>query len=478
MQQHTGQHVLSAAIDKLFKVRTVSFHLGAEVSTIDIARELSASEIAAAETEANRIVWEDRPVTIHFADAEEAARMPLRKESIRGGTLRLIEVEDFDLSACGGTHVARTGGIGIIAAAAWERFKGGQRIEFVCGGRALTKYRGARDAVTASVRLLSVLPEELPGAIQRLQADAKDQKRAFAGLQEELAGFRAEEMAASGETTAHGRLVSHVVDADANGLKSLASAIAAKPGYIVVLVSRSRPVLIVAARSTDVTAVSAQQIVAALTSQFGGRGGGRPELAQAGGLDADPSRPARATRSQRNKPRHRAHRGRAGDSAGRRAAALCGRNQPKNRPSEPRFVLRLVSPHRPAAAGGSADSERAYVARHELPSVSVLFSGDPSLYLAPPELRQLHHDRIGGVRDRQGRRLEVVGHDRKHQRLAVGARHVTRDRADAGHRSGFRARVSLGRPSPSCASTASRRGPRSAATPRTALAAAGRDRCG
>src|SRR5207248_1258434 len=108
MQQHSGQHVLSAAFDKLFGVRTVSFHLGAAVSTIDLAREMTAAEIAAAETGANRVVWEDRPVSIRFADAEEAARLPLRKEPARGGVLRLIEVEGFDLSACGGTHVART----------------------------------------------------------------------------------------------------------------------------------------------------------------------------------------------------------------------------------------------------------------------------------------------------------------------------------------------------------------------------------
>src|SRR5262245_504327 len=141
MQQHTGQHVLSAAVDKLFKVRTVSFHLGADISTIDLARELSASELAAAETEANRVVWEDRPVTIRFADAEEAAKMPLRKESVRGGTLRLIDVDGFDLSACGGTHVAQTGAIGIIAVASSERFKGGQGIEVVWGGRAVAGLR-------------------------------------------------------------------------------------------------------------------------------------------------------------------------------------------------------------------------------------------------------------------------------------------------------------------------------------------------
>ena len=285
MQQHSGQHVLSAAFDKLFAVRTVSYHLGGAVSTIDLAREMSPAEIAAAETEANRIVWEDRPVTVRFVDAEEAARLPLRKEPARGGTLRLIEVEGFDLSACGGTHVARTGGIGTIAVASWERFKGGQRLEFLCGGRALGGYRRLRDAITASVRLLSVLPAELPAAIERLQADAREQNRAMDGLQRDLAGYRAGELAAGAEETASCRLVARVVDADANGLKALATAIVAKPRFLVALVSSSTPALAVIARSADVS-VSSQKLLASLIAEFGGRGGGRPELAQGGGLSA------------------------------------------------------------------------------------------------------------------------------------------------------------------------------------------------
>jgi alanyl-tRNA synthetase len=316
MQQHTGQHVLSAAFDRLFGVRTVSFHLGAAVSTIDLAREATPSEIAAAEAEANRIVWEDRPVAIRYATAEEAAGLPLRKEPARGGTLRLIDVEDFDLSACGGTHVARTGGIGVIAIASWERFKGGQRIEFLCGRRALERWRSLRDTVAASVRHLSVLPEELPAAIDRLQIEAKEQKRSMIALQGELARYRAEELAANAEqvrltppfdapqggpealerpdttnapdisgTEPTCRLVTRAVDADANGLKALASAIISKPGFLVVLVSTARPTLVVVARSTDVT-VSAQQMLAGLVATFGGRGGGKPDMAQAGGLTA------------------------------------------------------------------------------------------------------------------------------------------------------------------------------------------------
>jgi alanyl-tRNA synthetase len=283
MQQHTGQHVLSAAFDHLFHVRTVSFHLGAAVSTIDLAREMSAAEIAAAESEANRIVWEDRPVAITFADSEEAAQMPLRKEPKRAGRLRLIDVDGFDLSACGGTHVARTGAIGIIAIASWERFKGGQRLEFLCGGRALDKIRLLRDTTAASTRLLSVGPEELAPAVERLQSEAKETKRLTTGLQSELARYRADELAATAEETARGRVVARAIDADANGLKSFATVIAAKPKHIVILISTSAPALVVVARAADV-AVQANAVVSALTARFGGRGGGKPELAQAGGL--------------------------------------------------------------------------------------------------------------------------------------------------------------------------------------------------
>ena len=287
MQQHTGQHVLSAAFDRLFGARTVGFHLGAASSTIDIALELPARDLTAAGDEANRIVWEDRPVAIRFATAEEAAALPLRKETERQGQLRLIEVHDFDLSACGGTHVARTGAIGVIAIASWERFKGGQRVEFLCGGRALARFRSLRDTVAASMRLLSVGADEVPASVERLQAEAKEQRRALAAIQVNLARYKGEELAAAAETTAKGRLVLLAIDLDANGLKGLAAAVAAKLGCAAVLVSTSEPLLVVVARAAD-SPVQANQVLAALTKQFGGRGGGKPEMAQGGGLSGPP----------------------------------------------------------------------------------------------------------------------------------------------------------------------------------------------
>jgi len=285
MQQHTGQHVISAAFDHLLKARTESFHLGSVSSTIDLSREVAPRDIARVEDEANRIVWEDRAVAIRFAEAAEAARLPLRKESGREGTLRLIDVEGFDISACGGTHVSRTGAVGLIAVASWEKFRAGTRIEFLCGVRALQGYRAARDAVTASVRLISVLPGELPAGIERLQGETKDLKKKIKRLQSELAGYQAVSLAESAEPVGDLRVVIRVLDGwDPNGLKTIASGIVARPRHVAVLLGTPAPYALVVARAAD-AAVDCAAVLKQLTSRFGGKGGGRPDLAQGGGLE-------------------------------------------------------------------------------------------------------------------------------------------------------------------------------------------------
>jgi alanyl-tRNA synthetase len=288
MQQHTGQHVLSAAFERVHGARTVSFHLGSEASTIDLEQQLDAPAIASGEAEANRILWEDRPVTVRFASADDAASLPLRKESARTGTLRLVEVEGFDLSACGGTHVSRTGAIGLIAVAGHERFKGGTRVEFLCGGRALRGFSRLRDVVSGCVRQLSVLPSELPASIDRLQADAKELRSQVRDLHGRLATHEAARLAASAHDVGGTRVVVARVDgADAQSLKGLAQEIAGRAGHAAILVGSAPPVPIVIARAADVT-LDSGALLKQLTSRFGGRGGGRPELAQGGGLTSAP----------------------------------------------------------------------------------------------------------------------------------------------------------------------------------------------
>jgi len=285
MQQHTGQHVLSAAFDHLLGVRTTSFHLGAETSTIDLAREVTPSEIAQAEAEANRIVWESRPVTVRFVTEDEASRLPLRKEPVKTGLLRLVDVTGFDLSACGGTHVPATGMIGAIAIAGWERFKGATRLGFVCGVRALKSHATLRDVVAGATRALSVSPAELAGAIERLHGDLKTAGRLTRRLQDELAGFRAADLRGRAETIGPYRGVLTAQPGwDAASLKVLAQAIVSEPGLVVVMTGDGEPTPVVVARSADV-AVDAAAWMKRAAGELGGRGGGRPEMAQ-GGLTA------------------------------------------------------------------------------------------------------------------------------------------------------------------------------------------------
>jgi alanyl-tRNA synthetase len=282
-------------------VRTESFHLGALSSTIDLAREVSPSEIAAAELEANTIVWDDRPVTIRFADETAAAALPLRKEPKRTGLLRIVEIEGIDLSACGGTHISRTGAIGSIAVSSFERFRGGTRIEFRCGGRALQGYRALRDSLSAASRLLSTARDDVPGAIERLQAESKLARTRVKDLQEQLAQYQAAALAARGASVEDSVHVVERVDGwDMAGLKAIALAVAARPGHLVVLVGGT-PVSIVAARASDVTA-DAAAIVKAATAKFGGKGGGRPELAQGGGLNGSPDDVVRFISGELNRP--------------------------------------------------------------------------------------------------------------------------------------------------------------------------------
>jgi alanyl-tRNA synthetase len=288
MQQHTGQHLLSAALDRLLRVRTESFHLGSLSSTIDLARVITPGEIEAAENEANRIVWEDRPITVRFADAQDAAALPLRKQPARGGRLRLVDMNDFDISACGGTHVATTGGVGIIAVASSERFRGGSRIEFVCGVRALRTFRSLRDSVAASVRLISVLPGELPAGIERLQNDTKEVRRDLKAAQGRLAGFEAAALAVRATSRGESKVVVEALEGwDQGGLKTIAAAIVEREGHIVVLFNTATPAAVVVARSAA-TAFDSGAAMKALIAKFGGKGGGKADLAQGGGLIGAP----------------------------------------------------------------------------------------------------------------------------------------------------------------------------------------------
>jgi alanyl-tRNA synthetase len=182
--------------------------------------------------------------------------------------------------------VSRTGEIGLIAVRAWERYKGGSRIEFVCGGRALAAYRAFRDAVTGAIRSLSVFPHELPDAIARLQAANKEAARDIRKLRESLGGHEGRALAASAVPAGALRAVVAFADGyDAGSLKPLAAAACDREGGVAVLFAGETSTLVAATRHASVTSIDCGALVRALCMRFGGKGGGRPDMAQGGGLD-------------------------------------------------------------------------------------------------------------------------------------------------------------------------------------------------
>jgi alanyl-tRNA synthetase len=218
--------------------------------------------------------------------------MGMRKESVRTGTLRLIDVQNYDLSACGGTHVERTGAIGVIAIGGWEKLRGGSRVEFLCGNRAVQRFRLWRDSLSAMQKHLSVPPAEMAASIDRMQEDAKALQRSLRAFQEKLAVHEASSLLAKGSP-----IVEAIEGWDAQGLKSIATAAAAANlQAVVVLFTTSTPAQVVIARGADAR-VDAGALLKQLAAKFGGKGGGKPDLAQGGGLNASAAELIGAARS-------------------------------------------------------------------------------------------------------------------------------------------------------------------------------------
>src|SRR5258707_7771160 len=189
MQQHSGQHVLSAAFIQLFNMPTVSFHMGAESCTLDLETSgLSAAQAQRAEQLANEIVLEDRPVAIRFVPLDEARQLGLRKlPPKQTGDLRLIDIHDFDLTACGGTHVRATGQIGAILLRKIEKVKQGMRVEFVCGLRAVNTARLDYSTLTEAAALYSSHIHDIPQQVRKSLEETKSAGKAQHKLLEELA---------------------------------------------------------------------------------------------------------------------------------------------------------------------------------------------------------------------------------------------------------------------------------------------------
>jgi len=290
MQQHTAQHLLSAAFIELFHFQTVSFHLGKEISTIDLAAPaVVPRQVEAAERRTNEIIFEDRPVVIRFGTAQELAESGIRKKVDREGILRAVEIEGFDRQPCGGTHLASTGQAGLILLRKLERTREHTRIEFVAGYRALATARADYATLTQAATQLSCALADVPAGIAKNIEDRRANSSAVKRLEERLANLEAQallqqnlEAQVSAPNTASPAATRLIVatppDATPAYLTLLAAKLTADENVIALLASRESG-HVVAARSANLT----QDVGATLREslkEFGGKGGGAKHFAQ------------------------------------------------------------------------------------------------------------------------------------------------------------------------------------------------------
>jgi len=285
MQQHSGQHVLSAAFVRLFNMPTVSFHMGVESSSIDLdTKSLTTEQLRDAETLANDIVLENRRVDIRFVTQEEARGLGLRKiPSLEHGKLRLIDIHDFDLTGCGGTHVANTGQIGCILLRKLEKVRQGSRVEFVCGKRALATARRDYAALVESAALCSAHIWDLPQQVRRFQEDARRSRKANDLLVGELADFWAARLVAEPPPHQGTILIVRIFpDQDLGFIKLLAQKLTKQtPGVVALLGTTREPPSLVFAQSAG-QPFDMGALMKEVLSRLGGRGGGSKEMAQGG----------------------------------------------------------------------------------------------------------------------------------------------------------------------------------------------------
>ncbi|HEV2689776.1 MAG TPA: DHHA1 domain-containing protein, partial [Bryobacteraceae bacterium] len=277
MQQHTGQHLLSAVLLDLFDAPTVSFHLGADASTIDVAHVLDAGQIRKAELRASQVVFENRPVEIGFQDSSED--LALRKPTKREGAIRIVSIRDLDRSACGGTHVRATGEIGPILLRKLDRIRGNQRIEFVCGMRAVKRARSDYEALSAIARTFSAQLDETPALVTAQMEKLQESDKARRKLSAELAQARGRERYASTAPGTDGiRRVLQRVEALSDDLRSEAQSFTSGEKSVFLVVA-SDPASILLAASKD-SGINAGELLKAALTKAGGRGGGSPAMAQ------------------------------------------------------------------------------------------------------------------------------------------------------------------------------------------------------
>lgn len=289
MQQHGGEHMIAGAVYALTGGTTIGLHLGAEASSIDVefadgTTHADPALIRRIEDYVNERIQQDHPVRCWFPDAQELARLPLRKAPTVRDHVRIVAMGDFEMVACGGTHPSSTGQIGLVKILSAAPARGKLRLTFVCGMRAYLDYRANYDAAWAAANALSTRPERLADMVLSLQNRLKEAEHALSALRRDRIRSDARAWIDQAEHTSDGRLliVRHI-DGDMSILKDAAAEIIRAPGRIALLAAGTgEKCSLLFARSDDVD-IHMGRLLADAAKPLGGKGGGRPDFAQGSG---------------------------------------------------------------------------------------------------------------------------------------------------------------------------------------------------
>jgi len=290
MQQHSGQHVLSAAFVRLFDMRTVSFHMGAESCSIDLdTKNLTAAQVEAAEALANDVISQDHRVEIRFVSQEEASGLGLRKlPPAEHEKLRLIDIQDFDLTACGGTHVRSTGQIGSILLRKTEKVRQGWRVEFVCGKRAVATARRDFTSLTEAAGLSSGHIWDLPQQVRKLLEESRAARKSREQLLEEIADLHAAQLLATTPETGSRRIIIRsYADRDLAFIKLLAQRLTRQSSAAIALLASTLPPASLVFAQSPGQPLDMGALMKEALEQLGGRGGGSKDMAQGGPAKVD-----------------------------------------------------------------------------------------------------------------------------------------------------------------------------------------------
>lgn len=288
MQQHTGQHILSACFDKLMNGGTDSFHLGKDIVSIEIGIDsFTETDASRVEKLANDIIYSNIPVSARIVNDDELQSIPLRKKPKVTENIRIVEVQEFDYSPCGGTHVNRTGEIGMIKIKSWERLKGCYRIEFICGYRALKDYN-LQNSITQSLGgKLSVRDFDIVEAFNRMHSDYKSVQKQLQAAQQELMKYEADELLGESRQVGKVKVVSVVLEGRSiNDAKVLSQYITRNPGYASLMVCKNDTAQVIFARSEDVE-LDMNSLLKSIFPIIDGKGGGNSKTAQGGGSNLE-----------------------------------------------------------------------------------------------------------------------------------------------------------------------------------------------